>query len=63
MAGGVADGGAEASDLGGLDEERQGVEVIVVATVLGDEEGHDLVGAELVLIDWRSGVWRAWRTS
>ena len=44
-----ANGGAKGGDLRGLDEEGQGVEVVVVALVLGDEEGHGLVGAQLVL--------------
>ena len=44
-------------------QDREGVQVIVVAAVLGNEEGHRLVGPEPVLVDWRSGVWRAWRTS
>jgi len=34
----VTDGGPEGTDLRGLDEERKGVAVVVVATVLGDEE-------------------------
>jgi hypothetical protein len=45
----MADGGAEGGDFRGLDKERQGVEVVVMAAVLGDEEGHGLMSAELIL--------------
>ena len=45
---GVADGGPVSADLRGLGDERQAVEVIVVALALGHAERHLLVGAEVV---------------
>src|SRR5688500_10818915 len=38
VAGGVADGGAEGGDLRGLDDEDHGIEIVVVAAVLGDQK-------------------------
>src|SRR5688572_28918969 len=45
----VAGGGADSGEGSGLDEERGGVEEVVVAAVVGDEKAHDLVGAHGVL--------------
>jgi hypothetical protein len=45
----VADGGTESSEACRLDEERQGVEVVVAAAMLRDEDRPGLVGAESVL--------------
>ena len=51
LSGGLAAavGGAARPEGGGLDEEGGGVEEVVVAAVVGHEEGHDLVGAHGVL--------------